>query len=40
MSLFIAKNLRKYVEAYMNRKDISDKLSQIKTLGKFIVFSC
>lgn len=31
-----AKNLRKYVEAYMNRKDVSEKLSQVKTLGKNI----
>ena len=33
-TLFSAKNLRKYVEAYMNRKDVSEKLSQVKTLGK------
>lgn len=31
------KNLRKYVEAYMNRKDISDKLIQIKTLDVLLV---
>lgn len=31
---FAAKNLRKYVEAYMNRKDISPQLTQIKSLGK------
>jgi len=31
------KNLRKYVEAYMNRKDISDKLSQIKTLDVLLL---
>jgi hypothetical protein len=30
------KNLRKYVEAYMNRKDISDKL-HIKTLDVLLV---
>lgn len=31
------KNLRKYVEAYMNRKDISDKLIQIKTLDVLLI---
>ena len=34
-----AKNLRKYVEAYMNRKEISPQLTQIKSLGKYI-FQC
>lgn len=37
VSWFAAKNLRKYVEAYMNRKDISEKLSQIKTLDVLLV---
>lgn len=31
------KNLRKYVEAYMNRKDISEKLSQIQNLDCLLV---
>lgn len=31
------RNLRKYVEAYMNRKDISDKLSQIQNMDIMLV---
>jgi len=35
--LLTAKNLRRYVEAYMNRKDISDKLIHITTLDILLV---
>ncbi|XP_074602807.1 uncharacterized protein ZK1073.1 isoform X2 [Brevipalpus obovatus] len=32
-----SKNLRKYVEAYMNRKDISEKISEMKSLDILLV---